>query len=197
MSGSLGVEATSPAAPLRCKEVPVTELKIVDPAGEYHGQAGYDVDAFRADLEQHRQFRIEQLNELTADISAGSDGALDEVTSALITAAATALADIDAALHRIEDGCFGLCKGCNGAIALDRLKALPMANLCMFCQYAKEAGGPRHEQSPWRPSGLRTVPARPAQNLPPQPTHREPQPPDIVDVWGYGSFPASDPPANW
>ena len=21
--------------------------------------------------------------------------------------------------------------------------------------------------------------------------------PDIVDVWGHGSFPASDPPANW
>jgi hypothetical protein len=24
-----------------------------------------------------------------------------------------------------------------------------------------------------------------------------PPAPDIVDVWGQGSFPASDPPANW
>ncbi|WP_020387385.1 hypothetical protein [Kribbella catacumbae] len=71
------------------------------------------MEVFRADLEQHRQFRAEQLDELTADMSTGSHSALDEVASALMTAAVTALADID------------------------------------------------------------------------------------VDVWGYGSFPASDPPANW
>jgi RNA polymerase-binding transcription factor DksA len=97
-----------------------------------------DVDAFRADLEYHRRFRVEQLNELTADMSAGSD-ALDEVMSALMTAAATALTDIDAALHRIDEGCFGLCQICGSAIAVDRLEALPMASLCMFCQHAKEA----------------------------------------------------------
>jgi RNA polymerase-binding transcription factor DksA len=127
-----------------------------------------DVDTFRADLEQHRQFRIEQLNELTADTSAGSDGALDEVTSALMTAATTALGDIDAALKRIEEGHFGQCQGCNQPIAQNRLEALPMANLCVLCQCSKEASD-----------------------------QREPHPPDIVDVWGYDSFPASDPPANW
>ena len=174
----------------------MTDLRYAVPAGEYHGQAGFDVDVFRADLEQHRQFRIEQLNELTADTSAG-DGAVDEVAAALITAAASALADIDAALQRIDDGCFGLCQGCNGAIALDRLNALPMANLCMLCQYAKEAGGAPQEQSPGRRRGRRTVPARRVRTRSSQTAHRELQPSDIVDVWGYGSFPASDPPANW
>jgi RNA polymerase-binding transcription factor DksA len=145
----------------------VTELKYTVPTGEYHGRL--DLDVFRADLEQHRQFRIEQLNELTSHASRGSDDAPDEVTSALVTAAATALSDIDAALQRIEEGGFGVCQGCNEPIARDRLEALPMAQLCMFCQYTKEVSGPR----------------------------RGPQPPDIVDVWGYGSFPASDPPANW
>jgi RNA polymerase-binding transcription factor DksA len=119
-----------------------------------------DVDAFRADLEQHRQFRIEQLDELAADRLAGSAGAVDEVTSALFTAATAALADIDAALHRIEAGLFGVCQGCGDAIALDRLRALPMAGLCMFCQYAKEATSPGHSRR--SRTNLRRVSARPS-----------------------------------
>ena len=175
----------------------MTELKRAVPTGRYHDRSGYDVDAFRADLEYHRQFRVEQLDELTAEMSAESDGALDEVTSALMTAAATALVDIDAALQRIEEGCFGVCQGCDTAIAVDRLKALPMARLCMFCQYAKEASGTGCELSPRRRGGLRPVPARSSWIVQRRSAHREPQPPDVVNVWGYGSFPASDPPANW
>jgi RNA polymerase-binding transcription factor DksA len=174
----------------------VTELKCAIPTAAYYGRPACDLDAIRADLEEQRQFRVEQLEELAGDMLEGSDGALDEVTSTLMTAAAAALADIDAALHRIELGCFGLCEQCDDVIALDRLKALPMASLCMFCQHAKEMSGPLREQAPRRPSGLRDVPRRPVRNSPSGPTRREP-PPDIVEVWGYGSLPASDPPANW
>jgi RNA polymerase-binding transcription factor DksA len=183
----------------RCdaKEVSVTELEYPVHVGEHRCRADLDVDDFRADLEHHRQFRVEQLDELTADMFAGSDDALDEVTSALMTAAATALADIDAALHRVDEGCFGFCQVCDSAIAVDRLKALPMASLCMFCQYAKEAAGLDREHSPRRRSSLRPIPLPPARIAPRRQVHREPQPPDIVDVWGCDSFPASDPPANW
>jgi RNA polymerase-binding transcription factor DksA len=126
----------------------VTELKYPASADAIRCRADLDVDAFRADLEQHRQFRIEQLDELATDRLAGSAAAVDEVTSALFTAATAALADIDAALHRIEAGLFGVCQGCGDAIALDRLRALPMAGLCMFCQYAKEASSPGHSPRP-------------------------------------------------
>lgn len=126
----------------------MTELKYAVPAGEHHGRADLDVAAMRADLEQHRQFRVEQLKELTADGSSESDGALDEVASALMAAAATALADIDAALHRIGEDCFGLCLECDAEISVDRLRALPMASLCMSCQYAKEASGLSTAQPP-------------------------------------------------
>jgi RNA polymerase-binding transcription factor DksA len=175
----------------------VTELEHPVQIGERRFRADLDVDDFRADLEHHRQFRVEQLDELTGDVFAGSDDALDEVTSALMTAAATALADIDAALHRVDEGCFGFCQVCDSAIAVDRLKALPMASLCMFCQYAKEAAGLDREHSPRRRSSLRPIPLPPARIAPRRQVHREPQPPDIVDVWGFDSFPASDPPANW
>lgn len=167
------------------------------PTDKYHRRANLDVDAFRADLERHRRFRVEQLNELAVDPSAGSDRALDDVMSALTTAAETTLADIDAALHRIDEDCFGFCQICASAIAVDRLKALPTASLCMSCQYAKEASGPGCEHSPRQRSGLRSVTAPPPRILPRRPARRRPQPPDIVDVWGNDSFPASDPPANW
>ncbi|MEU4392135.1 TraR/DksA family transcriptional regulator [Kribbella sp. NPDC023855] len=142
----------------------MTHLGQVVSPNDQHEQRVRSGDAFRARLEQHRRFRIEQLKGLEGDRLAGND-ATDAVTSDLVTAASAALQDIVAALHRIEDGCFGICQQCGEVIALDRLTALPMASLCMDCQYAKEMRGP--------------LPA------------------DIVDVWGYGSFPASDPPANW
>jgi RNA polymerase-binding transcription factor DksA len=146
----------------------VTDLKHARPADTDYESSVYDVEAIRADLEQQRLFRVEQLSELIRDWRAEPAGALAEVTSALTSAAATALADIDAALHRIELGSFGRCRQCNRAIAQDRLKALPMASRCMFCEYAEETRDPGRKD-----------------------------PPDIVEIWGIGSFPASDPPANW
>jgi hypothetical protein len=94
-------------------------------------------------------------------------------------------------------GCFGLCQRCGDVIARDCLTALPMASLCMFCQHAKEANGPHRPPTPSRSSDQRAAPPRPVQKSPPRPVRRELPSPDIVEVWGFGSFPASDPPANW
>ena len=44
---------------------------------------------------------------------------------------------------RIRLGCYSVCHRCKTAILRDRLEALPMACLCMNCQYAKEMGCPR------------------------------------------------------
>lgn len=175
----------------------MTEPRYAVPTRECRGRADVDVNGLRADLEQLRGFRVEELNELTAGMATGSDDAEDGVASALMTAAATALADIDAALHRIDEDRFGMCQGCGDDIAVDRLTALPMATLCMSCQYATEANGSGREQSPRRRSGLRPIPARSARSVPRRQANGEPGPRDIVDVWGYDSFPASDPPANW
>lgn len=43
------------------------------------------------------------------------------------------LAEIDAALGRIEAGTFGICEGCGDPIGRDRLRALPEARLCLGC----------------------------------------------------------------
>jgi RNA polymerase-binding protein DksA len=44
------------------------------------------------------------------------------------------LADIDAALQRIEEGAYGICTNCRKPIAVERLEALPWATLCIDCK---------------------------------------------------------------
>ena len=92
----------------------------------------------RAALDQQRRFRVEQLDELAADSRSTADAPRTEVALAVRAAAAAALTEIDAALHRLEHGCYGVCEQCDAAIPLERLEILPMARLCMRCQHAEE-----------------------------------------------------------
>jgi RNA polymerase-binding protein DksA len=48
------------------------------------------------------------------------------------------LAEIEHALHKFEEGTYGLCDSCGKPIAPDRLEALPHASLCVECK-AKNA----------------------------------------------------------
>ena len=53
------------------------------------------------------------------------------------------LAGIEHALHKFEEGTYGLCDSCGNPIAPERLEALPQASLCLNCkaQQAKNAKG--------------------------------------------------------
>jgi DnaK suppressor protein len=48
------------------------------------------------------------------------------------------LAEIDAALKRIEDGTYGICTNRGEQIPVERLEALPYATLCIDCQRERE-----------------------------------------------------------
>ena len=48
------------------------------------------------------------------------------------------LADIDAALKRIEDGTYGICTNRGEEIPVERLEARPWATLCIDCQRERE-----------------------------------------------------------
>lgn len=48
------------------------------------------------------------------------------------------LRDIDAALGRIKSGSYGVCKGCDEPISLERMSAQPTAEFCLPCQQAFE-----------------------------------------------------------
>jgi len=48
------------------------------------------------------------------------------------------LAELDAALKRIEEGTYGTCTNCDRPIPVERLEALPWATLCIDCQRDRE-----------------------------------------------------------
>lgn len=49
-----------------------------------------------------------------------------------------AIAEIDAALARVEDGTYGECEECENPIPIARLRAIPTARRCVECQAAEE-----------------------------------------------------------
>ena len=51
------------------------------------------------------------------------------------------LADVEAALARLDDGTYGRCIRCGTAIAPERLEAIPSAAHCIDCQRAIGRGG--------------------------------------------------------
>ncbi|GAB2651700.1 TraR/DksA family transcriptional regulator [Kribbella swartbergensis] len=120
------------------------DLDQVAPAAA-SGRAIGDVEWFRRDLEQQRGFRLDQLRDLSYEARVDSEGAQAEVREALMDGARAVLAEIDAALFRLAIGSFGRCQLCGGTIPAERLEAIPMASLCLPCQYAEEsspAGSP-------------------------------------------------------
>ncbi len=53
--------------------------------------------------------------------------------AAVIDQLRTRLIDVEAALARVEDGSYGVCEGCGGQIAAQRLEARPTARTCIRC----------------------------------------------------------------
>jgi DnaK suppressor protein len=53
------------------------------------------------------------------------------------------LASVEHAIHKFEDGTYGLCDSCGKPIPPERLEALPQATLCLDCKarQAKDAQG--------------------------------------------------------
>lgn len=67
-------------------------------------------------------------NHLADTATAMYDRELDE---GLEEGARDTIAEIDAALQRIEDGTYGICGVCGKPIGADRLSALPWTRLCI------------------------------------------------------------------
>ncbi len=47
---------------------------------------------------------------------------------------------VNHALHKVDEGTYGLCDSCGAPIADDRLQALPHATLCIRCKAREEKG---------------------------------------------------------
>jgi RNA polymerase-binding protein DksA len=116
-----------------------------------------DTDRFREALLEERgrvEAALQNLHEETAGTlseDAGEETAYDnhladtatetydrELDYTLEENAEHLLAEIDAALKRIEEGTYGNCTNCGKQIPVERLEALPWATLCIDCQRDRE-----------------------------------------------------------
>ncbi|MGW7296422.1 MULTISPECIES: TraR/DksA family transcriptional regulator [unclassified Streptomyces] len=99
-----------------------------------------DLAALREDLHEQRLFRREQLQQLTAAPVSGTGAPLDEVRVKLAASARMVLADVEAALARMDRGSYGTCHLCRRPIDRVRLTIVPQARYCARCQHVREAG---------------------------------------------------------
>ncbi|MEV8313499.1 TraR/DksA C4-type zinc finger protein [Streptomyces sp. NPDC059900] len=103
--------------------------------------------ALRENLHEQRLFRQEQLQQLSAAATPRTDAARARQTSSqlevrvkLAASARMVLADVEAALERMDHGSYGACHLCRGPIAPERLMIVPQARYCARCQQVREAG---------------------------------------------------------
>ncbi|MFE4675611.1 TraR/DksA family transcriptional regulator [Streptomyces sp. NPDC056721] len=106
-----------------------------------------DLAALRQGLLEQRAFRQEQLREFDRASPARADRVAHrraasqlEVHVKLATSARMVLADVEAALERLETGQYGGCELCRWPIPLQRLRIVPQARYCARCQQLKEVG---------------------------------------------------------
>jgi DnaK suppressor protein len=89
-----------------------------------------DVDRLRSELLQERArvraaiANLRDSDDEVEELKAGSDDALEENSEQV-------LAEVDAALRRIDEGSYGSCTACGKEIAPARLEARPWAALCI------------------------------------------------------------------
>jgi DnaK suppressor protein len=105
--------------------------------------AGPDLEAARTRLRTERDRLRTELEETVVapdPMTYGSQAAAatqvfdQQRDLALRERAENQLAQVDAALERIDNGTFGTCRRCARPIAPERLEALPWAAMCIDCQ---------------------------------------------------------------
>lgn len=106
-----------------------------------------DLAALRENLHEQRLFRQEQLRRLTGpDTSRAEDrirrraASQIEVHVKLVASARMVLADVEAALARMNEGVYGTCHLCRRPVDRERLMIVPQARYCGRCQQVKEGG---------------------------------------------------------
>jgi len=106
-----------------------------------------ELDAVQTLLAKRRQQLSDELAELTKPPEAGSnlsfgkrigEGTTEAVerisSSAAARSIAAALADVDRALAKLDEGSYGICDRCGRPITPERLEAIPSATLCVTCR---------------------------------------------------------------
>lgn len=103
-------------------------------------------DVHAADLSRQAAASSSGAGEVTTHAEGAARRALADVDAAQEQRDRDELAQVDAALARLDQGVYGNCGGCGEPIPLQRLMVQPAATRCAACQAAAEAhaGGTTH-----------------------------------------------------
>jgi DnaK suppressor protein len=97
---------------------------------------------FRERLEMHKAELVERISKIRADVGSGLEADSSEqatqlenmeVLNALVQEGEDELAQIKAALRRLDDDTYGACVTCGEAIGHERLEARPYSSECIKC----------------------------------------------------------------
>lgn len=101
-----------------------------------------DVQEVRRLLEDRRQFLSAKVDEIEGDLREPADpdfaeqateAEADEVLEGLESSALLEIAQINAALSRIDEGSYGECTTCGEPVGEKRLEIIPQAAQCIKC----------------------------------------------------------------
>ena len=81
---------------------------------------------------------LSHLHQHPADL--GSETFEREKDFSILEQVEAELADVERALHRLDDGTYGKCQACGNTIADERLQAIPAARFCVAHQTQAEIG---------------------------------------------------------
>jgi DnaK suppressor protein len=96
----------------------------------------------RTDLEEQKAALTERVNRIKADVGRGLEADSkeqaaqlenQEVLDGLGNEATAEIANITAALKRMDEGVYGICTKCGVEIDIRRLTALPHSSHCIAC----------------------------------------------------------------
>lgn len=138
IGGVIAVPKPLPPSPLKSEDLAHFKKKLLLKRREIVGNMTTMED------EALRKSRTEASGDLSqmpihmADI--GTDNYEQEFSISLIQNERQLLKEIDEALHRIQDGTYGVCLATHEPISKPRLRAKPWARYCIEYKRAQEAG---------------------------------------------------------
>jgi RNA polymerase-binding transcription factor DksA len=99
-------------------------------------RVGFEAERLHEESEDDSTSHLSHLAQHEADV--GSDTFEREKDFSILEQVEAELAEVERALHRLDDGTYGQCEACRQPIADERLEAMPATRFCVDHQLQAE-----------------------------------------------------------
>ena len=100
-------------------------------------QAGFEAEHLHDETGDDSTGELSHLDQHAADVA--SETFEREKDFSILEQVEAELADVERALHRLDEGTYGSCEACGSAIGDERLEAQPATRFCIAHQAAAES----------------------------------------------------------